>query len=176
MFRLLRHDNLASAVRKVLRGYRREETVRFVAFRSHWRSAAEFCTPGEGHEKAGVEGEGGYFRPTTWCRCRVSPWLPPNCARWPKGDNVTRAEPILLVGDAGTGKTGLATGLCVAACRQRRRVRFTTATALNNELAEAAHANQLSRALGRWERLDLICIDELGYVALAETACELMFR
>ena len=68
------------------------------------------------------------------------------------------------------------TGLCVAACRQRRRVRFTTATALINELVEAAHANQLSRALGRWERLDLICIDELGYVPLAETACELMFQ
>jgi DNA replication protein DnaC len=64
----------------------------------------------------------------------------------------------------------------VAACRQRRRVRFTTATALINELAEAAHANQLSRALGRWGRLDLICIDELGYVPLAEAACELMFQ
>jgi transposase len=62
VFRLLRYDNLASAVRKILRGYRREETVRFVAFRSHWRFAAEFCTPGEGHEKGGVEGEGGYFR------------------------------------------------------------------------------------------------------------------
>ena len=93
-----------------------------------------------------------------------------------EGDYVTKAEPILLVGEAGTGKTHLATGLCVAACRQRRRVRFTTATALINELAEAAHANQLSRALGRWERLDLICIDELGYVPLAETACELMFQ
>jgi hypothetical protein len=33
-----------------------------MAFRSHWRFAAEFCTPGEGHEKGGVEGEGGYFR------------------------------------------------------------------------------------------------------------------
>ena len=58
-----------------------------------------------------------------------------------EGDYVTRAEPILLTGDAGTGKTHLATGLCVAACRQRRRVRFTTATALVNELAEAAHVN-----------------------------------
>ena len=92
------------------------------------------------------------------------------------GDYVAKTEPILLIGEAGTGKTHLATGLCVAACRQRRRVRFTTATALINELAEAAHANQLSRALGRWERLDLICIDELGYVPLAETACELMFQ
>jgi len=51
-----------------------------------------------------------------------------------------------------------------------------TATGLINELAETAHANQLSRALARWERLDLICIDELGYVPLAETACELMFQ
>ena len=44
VFRLLRYDTLASAVRKILRGHRREETVRFVAFRSHWRFAAEFCT------------------------------------------------------------------------------------------------------------------------------------
>ena len=62
VFHLLRYDNLASAVRKILRGHRREETVRFAAFRSHWRFEAEFCTPGEGHEKGGVEGEGGYFR------------------------------------------------------------------------------------------------------------------
>ena len=62
VFRLLRYDNLASAVRKILRGHRREETVRFVAFRSHWRFSAEFCNPAQGHEKGGVEGEGGYFR------------------------------------------------------------------------------------------------------------------
>jgi transposase len=62
VFRILRYDNLASAVRKILRGHRRVETVRFAAFRSHWRFEAEFCTPGEGHEKGGVEGEGGYFR------------------------------------------------------------------------------------------------------------------
>lgn len=62
VFRLLRYDNLASAVRKILRGHRREETVRFVAFRSHWRFSAEFCNPAQGHEKGGIEGEGGYFR------------------------------------------------------------------------------------------------------------------
>ena len=93
-----------------------------------------------------------------------------------EGDYVARAEPVLLVGEAGTGKTHLATGLCVAACRQRRRVRFTTATALVNELAEAAHANQLSRAWGRWERLDLTGLDGLGHVPLAETACELVLQ
>ena len=62
VFRRLRYDNLASAVKKILKGHRREETVRFIAFRSHWRFEASFCTPGEGHEKGGVEGEGGYFR------------------------------------------------------------------------------------------------------------------
>jgi len=62
VFRLLRFDNLTSAVKKILRGRQREETTRFIAFRSHWGFRAEFCTPGEGHEKGGVEGEGGQFR------------------------------------------------------------------------------------------------------------------
>jgi hypothetical protein len=62
VFTTLRYDNLKSAVKKILRGHQREESIRFVAFRSHWGFAAEFCTPGEGHEKGGVEGEGGYFR------------------------------------------------------------------------------------------------------------------
>ncbi len=65
-FRTLRYDNLKAAVRKVLQGHRREETARFVAFRSHWRFAAAFCTPGEGHEKGGVEGEVGTFRRNHW--------------------------------------------------------------------------------------------------------------
>src|SRR4051794_17890470 len=64
--RVLRYDNLTSAVRKVLRGHRREETVRFVAFRSHWRFEAQFCPPAAGHEKGGVEGEIGYFRRNHW--------------------------------------------------------------------------------------------------------------
>jgi hypothetical protein len=57
---------LASAVKKVLRGVGREETARFMAFRSHWRFQAEFCTPGEGHEKGGIESEAGYFRRNHW--------------------------------------------------------------------------------------------------------------
>jgi transposase len=62
VFRVLRYDNLKSAVKKILRGHLREETARFIAFRSHWGFESEFCTPGEGHEKGGVEGEGGQFR------------------------------------------------------------------------------------------------------------------
>jgi transposase len=66
VFRRVRYDNLASAVKKILRGYERELTARFIAFRSHWQYQADFCTPGEGHEKGGVEGEVGYFRRNHW--------------------------------------------------------------------------------------------------------------
>jgi len=62
VFRLLRYDNLKSAVKKILRGYQREETDRLIAFRSHWGFQTEFCNPGRGNEKGGVEGEVGYFR------------------------------------------------------------------------------------------------------------------
>ena len=66
VFRLLRYDNLKSAVKKILRGHQREETTRFIAFRSHWRFESDFCTPGEPHEKGGIEGEAGYFRRNHW--------------------------------------------------------------------------------------------------------------
>jgi len=62
VFRRLRYDNLTAAVKRVLRGSRREETARFIAFRSHWRFEAEFCTPARGNEKGGVEAEAGRFR------------------------------------------------------------------------------------------------------------------
>ena len=92
------------------------------------------------------------------------------------GGYLGQCEPVILLGDCGTGKTHVATSLCVAACRQRKRVRFTTAAGLVNELLEAQHGNQLGRALTRWSRYDLVCIDELGYVPLAELGAELLFQ
>jgi len=62
VFRLLRYDNLKSAVKKILRGYQRIETDRLIAFRSHWGFRTEFCNPARGNEKGGVEGEVAYFR------------------------------------------------------------------------------------------------------------------
>jgi DNA replication protein DnaC len=93
-----------------------------------------------------------------------------------EGEYLKRAEPIILLGEAGTGKTHLCTGLCVAACRQKKRVRFVTAAGLVNELVEAQHHNQLGRALARWSRYDLIALDEVGYVPLAEIGAELLFQ
>jgi len=66
VFQRIRYDNLKAAVKRIVRGFRREETARFVAFRSHWRFHSEFCTPGEGHEKGGVENEIGTFRRNHW--------------------------------------------------------------------------------------------------------------
>jgi transposase len=68
VFKRIRYDNLKLAVKRVLQGHRREETARFIAFRSHWRFEAVFCTPGieHAHEKGGIEGEGGYFRRNHW--------------------------------------------------------------------------------------------------------------
>lgn len=66
VFHRLRYDNLPSAVKRVLRGFRRDETARFVAFRSHHRFESLFCTPGEAHEKGGVENEVGTFRRNHW--------------------------------------------------------------------------------------------------------------
>jgi transposase len=75
VFRQVRYDNLSAAVKKILRGFRREETARFVAFRSHWGFEATFCTPGEGHEKGGVEGEVGTFRRNHWVPVPQAPDL-----------------------------------------------------------------------------------------------------
>jgi transposase len=66
VFHRLRYDNLPLAVKRILRGRERHQTARFIAFRSHWRFVSEFCTPGAGHEKGGIEGEAGYFRRNHW--------------------------------------------------------------------------------------------------------------
>ena len=93
-----------------------------------------------------------------------------------EGGYIERAEPVVFIGECGTGKTHLLSGLCVAACRQNKRVRFTTAAGLVNELVEANEQHQLRRVLGRFERYDLIAIDEVGYVPLAEVGAELLFQ
>jgi DNA replication protein DnaC len=93
-----------------------------------------------------------------------------------EGGYLKRSEPIIFIGECGTGKTHLATGLCVEACRQKKRVRFVTAAGLVNELVEAREENHLRRTLKRWARYELIAIDEVGYVPLAEIGAEMLFE
>src|SRR3954453_5890288 len=85
-----------------------------------------------------------------------------------EGGYIDRAEPILFIGECGTGKTHLLSGLCVAACRQKRRGWFSPAAGFVNEIIGTQTQNQLRRVMARWSRYDLIAIDEVGYVPLAE--------
>jgi len=64
----------------------------------------------------------------------------------------------------------------LAACEQGRRVRYVTTARLVNELVEAADERDLSRVVARYGRLDLLCLDELGYVQIDPRGAELHFQ
>jgi DNA replication protein DnaC len=92
------------------------------------------------------------------------------------GGWIDKGEPLVLLGDSGTGKTHLLIALGTAAAEQGRRVRYVTTAALANELVEAADDRQLSRVVARYARLDLLCLDEIGYVRLDARGAELLFQ
>lgn len=93
-----------------------------------------------------------------------------------QGDYIKQNRNVLFLGKSGTGKTHLATALGIEACRQNRRVRFTTAYNLANELIEAREARSLSRLIGRYARYELLIVDELGYVPFSKEGAELLFQ
>lgn len=101
---------------------------------------------------------------------------PATIAALAKGDYLDKGEPVCLLGDSGTGKTHLLIGLGMAACDQGRSVRYATCAQLVNELAEAADERRLSRLIARYGRVDLLCVDELGYVQLDARGAELFFQ
>jgi len=101
---------------------------------------------------------------------------PATLAHLATGAYMTAGEPIVLLGDSGTGKSHLLIGLGLTACEQGRSVRYTTTAHLVNELVEAADDRQLSRLVGRYARLDLLCLDELGYVQIDPRGAELLFQ
>ncbi|MDQ3306132.1 MAG: IS21-like element helper ATPase IstB [Actinomycetota bacterium] len=92
------------------------------------------------------------------------------------GGWIDAGEPVCLIGDSGTGKSHLLIGLGIAACEAGRRVRYVTCAALVNELAEAADERTLSKLVARYGRLDLLCLDEVGYVSVDARGAELLFQ
>src|SRR5205807_1088971 len=78
---------------------------------------------------------------------------PATIAMLVSGGYLDTGEPVVLLGDSGTGKSHLLIGLGIAACEQGRRVRYATAAQLVNELAEAADERRLSRIVTRYGRL-----------------------
>lgn len=93
-----------------------------------------------------------------------------------EGAYVAQAQPVILVGNPGLGKTHLAIGLGLAACRQGHRVRFYTVTQLVNELTLAQQEHQLPRFLEKLSRLNLLILDEFGYVPFSPTGAQLLFQ
>jgi DNA replication protein DnaC len=93
-----------------------------------------------------------------------------------KGDWVRKGQPLCLIGDSGTGKSHLIIALGTEAALQGYRVKYVLAAKLVNELIEAADDRQLGRTIARYGRVDLLCIDELGYMELDRHGAELLFQ
>lgn len=93
-----------------------------------------------------------------------------------QGGYIRQAEPILMVGNPGLGKTHVATGLAAAACRQGHKVRFYNAAALVNDLLEAEDAHRVPKLLNGALKQHLIVLDELGFIPFSATGANLIFQ
>lgn len=92
------------------------------------------------------------------------------------GGYLARAENLILVGNPGLGKTHLAIGLALAACRQKKRVRFYKTSALINDLQVAQKKLTLSAFVSRFGKLDLLVLDELGFITVDKAGGQLLFQ
>ena len=93
-----------------------------------------------------------------------------------RGAYIEKAEPIILVGNPGLGKTHAATGVALAACRQGLKVRFYNTAALVNELIVAQEEHELSKFLSRLLRYRLVVLDELGFIPFSANGAHLIFQ
>ena len=92
------------------------------------------------------------------------------------GDYMTKAEPVILIGNPGLGKTHIATALAVAATQQMCRVRFFNAAALVNDLLQAQEEGRITPFINKLLKYHLIVIDELGFIPFSSTGAQLMFQ
>ncbi|MDE6108033.1 MAG: IS21-like element helper ATPase IstB [Oscillospiraceae bacterium] len=85
-------------------------------------------------------------------------------------------ENLIFLGSVGTGKTHLATAIALAACQAGRRVRFFTAASLANLLLERNNKGTLNSFQENLKRVELIVVDEIGFVPLHKESAELLFQ
>ena len=89
---------------------------------------------------------------------------------------LTERQNVILIGNSGTGKTHLAIAVGIRACEENYRVAFRTAAGLINEMVEARNENRLSAYIRQFKKIDLLIIDELGYVTFDQAGAELLFQ
>jgi DNA replication protein DnaC len=89
---------------------------------------------------------------------------------------IKNKENIILIGTQGAGKTHYSIALGIAACMKGHSVLFASVPNLVVELKETTHNNQMSSYRKRFERYDLVILDELGYVSMDKSACEVLFN
>lgn len=92
------------------------------------------------------------------------------------GEYIDKAEPVILIGNPGLGKTHIATALAIEATRQMHRVRFYNAAALVNELIKAQDEGRVTPFINKALNHKLIVIDELGFIPFSSTGAQLMFQ
>lgn len=93
-----------------------------------------------------------------------------------RGEFTREHENLVLIGPSGLGKTHLGLGICRQVIHQGYRARFTTVTALMNELLQAQSRFDLPKCLRLWARYDLIMVDEIGFVPLSVDGARLLFQ
>lgn len=93
-----------------------------------------------------------------------------------QGQYLDEARPIIFIGEPGTGKTHIATALGACAAEQGHSVRFVTTASLVTELIEAKDSYHLNRVVAKYSRMELLILDEFGYLPLAKGDAELLFR
>lgn len=92
-----------------------------------------------------------------------------------RGEYIQQKQSLIFIGNPGLGKTHLATGLAAAACRAGRRVRFWTAAGLVNELLQAQDDHRLHRFITATLKLDLVVLDELGFIPFSQNGSQALF-
>lgn len=92
-----------------------------------------------------------------------------------RGEYIQKKQSLILIGNPGLGKTHLALGLAAAACREGRRVRFWTAAGLVNELIQAQDEHRLHRFIASALKLDLVVLDELGFIPFSQNGAQALF-
>lgn len=89
---------------------------------------------------------------------------------------IENKENIILIGTPGSGKTHYATGLGIKACMHGKNVLFTTVPNLIIEIQESMSRSELTYYKRKFEKYNLVILDEMGYITFDKSSSEILFN